>query len=124
GLRVSMPCASFFLALMALPLGIQPPRMQRAWGAGLSAVIGMLVFVIYYGLLSVGITLAEARVVPSTVALWLPNFILVGVSALTIHRIASEQWHSIAAGFESIGDRLTLFFTILFTRLSTRVQRT
>lgn len=98
--RVSMPCASFILALVAMPLGIQPPRMQRTWGAGLSAAVGLLVFVVYYAVLSVGITASESAGLPPILATWMPNILAALVAGFMIQRISSERWHSVAHGVE------------------------
>lgn len=102
GMRFSMPCAALVLSLLALPLGVQPPRAQRTWGIGLSALLGMVVFVLYYGLLSVGSAAAEAGVLPPVVALWLPNVAALGFALTAIQRVASERWQSIAHGIEGI----------------------
>ena len=100
--RFSMPFAAFILALVGMPLGIQPPRSQKTWGIGISAVLGLLVFVIYYGFLSIGITLAEKGSVPPLAALWFPNVIAAAVALFTLQRMGSERWHSIAHGFEPL----------------------
>jgi lipopolysaccharide export system permease protein len=95
-LRISMSVASLFLALIAVPLGISPPRMQRTWGSGLSVLVGIGVFMIYYALLTVGMTLAESRVLPPTLALWLPNIIAALVGYKLITGFAHERWNSLA----------------------------
>jgi len=100
GRRFSMPYASFILALLGMSLGIQPPRSQKAWGAGLSATLGLLVFVLYYGLLSTGITLGENGRLNPHAALWLPNIVATGVAMFVLHRLGTERWHSILHGFE------------------------
>ena len=102
GQRFSLPFASFALALLALPLGIQPPRTQRTWGAGLSASLGMIVFVFYYGLSSIGLVLAQGDVIHPFAALWLPNMCVLGVAVYMIHKTASEKWQSVAQGFEDM----------------------
>jgi len=98
--RFSMPFAAFILAIVGMPLGVQPPRSQKTWGAGISAMLGLLVFVVYYGFLSIGITLAERGTVSPTIALWFPNLAAMALAAFTLQRIGSERWHSIAHGFE------------------------
>lgn len=100
--RFSMPFAAFFLALMAVPLGIQPPRTQRAWGVTLSVSLGLLVFVVYYGLLSVGTALAESGLINASIAVWIPNFAAAAAAYYCIQQVASERWQSIAHGFEEI----------------------
>ena len=96
GSRFSLPFASFILALLALPLGIQPSRAQKTWGVGLSVVTGMIVFVIYYGLFSVGVVLAQSNILPSLLALWLPNIVALGFTIFFTKKLASESWQSVA----------------------------
>jgi len=102
GRRLSMPFAAFILALLAMPLGIQPPRTQKAWGAGLSASFGLVVFVIYYGILSLGIALAENNFVNPYLAVWAPNIVSALIAGYTLSKMSSEEWQSIAHGLESI----------------------
>lgn len=98
--RFSMPYASFILALVALPLGIQQPRSQKTWGAGLSAALGLVVFIIYYGLLSIGVALAESGKIAPVIGLWIPNIVATAIAAVMIWKMGTEQWQSIAQRFE------------------------
>lgn len=102
GRRFSIPVASFLLVLLGMPLGVHPPRTQRTWGIGLSSLLGLGVFVVYYGLLSVGMALAEGSTVSPYIALWFPNLIVLGASIFFIRRVASEKWQSVAEGFSEI----------------------
>ena len=96
GSRYSLPFASLLLAVLALPLGIHPSRAQQTWGVGLSAAIGMGVFVIYYGLFSIGLVLAQTGALPGYIALWLPNISVLAVTIFFIQRVSSERWQSVA----------------------------
>lgn len=98
GRKFSMPFACLVLALAALPLGVQPPRLQKAWGVTLALVIALAMFVVYYGLLSFGIALSQSGKMGVFWALWLPNFIILGVATFFIQRISSEAWGSIIDG--------------------------
>ena len=95
GRRLSMPFAAFVLALVGMSLGIQPPRTQRTFGIGLSAVFGLLVFVIYYGFLSVGIALAERGTVPTTISLWIPNAVVFVIALYSLRKLGKEKWQSV-----------------------------
>lgn len=106
GRRLSMPCAAFLLALLALPLGVQPSRTQRTYGIGLSAMIGLVIFMIYYGVLSIGIAAAEAGNLNPYVALWTPNLILVIFAIWLNSMIGSERWQSVGVLVESIAYRV------------------
>ncbi|MDC0358789.1 LptF/LptG family permease [Oligoflexia bacterium] len=100
--RFSMPFAAFILALVAMPLGIQPPRTQKTWGSGLSAALGMLVFIVYYGLLTVGVTMAENNAINPSLGVWIPNIVATIIAVYTLKKMSSEEWQSIAHGFEKI----------------------
>jgi lipopolysaccharide export LptBFGC system permease protein LptF len=94
--RYSMPFATAILTLLALPLGIHPPRAQRSWGVGLSVVVGIGVFVSYYGLLSLGLTLVESELVSSSVGVWIPNIVTALIALWLVHQVGSERVSSIA----------------------------
>ena len=98
--RTSLPCAAFLLALMGLPLGIQPPRTQRTWGLGFSVVLGLAVFIAYFSLLSTGTALAESGRWSPIIGLWLPNLLTLLAAWLIVGRVGSERWHSIAQACE------------------------
>jgi len=102
GMRFSMPFASFILALIAMPLGVQPPRTQKTWGTGISAVLGMGVFILYYGTLSVGVALAESGGMNSLVALWVPNLLVTVLAVFMLKQVGSEKWQSIIHGIDLI----------------------
>ncbi len=101
GRRFSMPFAAFLLALIAMPLGIQPPRAQRAWGATISISLAVLVFIFYYALMSIGVALSEGGKWSPTFGLWLPNVAVGLVAWYTVRQMSSERWQSIAHGFEN-----------------------
>ncbi len=103
GKRFSMPLACLILALVAMPLGIQPPRAQKAWGAGLSSIIGLLVFITYFGILSIGMAIAEKGSMNPYVALWMPNIIMGAFTAILLEKMNSEKWQSTAHFIESVG---------------------
>jgi LPS export ABC transporter permease LptF len=96
--RWALPFASLVLGLVSLPLGIHPPRSQKTWGAGLSVVIGMFVFVAYYALLTLSLALAESQWVAPMMAVWLPNIITFIIGLYFIHKLTQEKWTSVASG--------------------------
>lgn len=100
--RFSMPFACLILAIIAMPLGIQPPRAQKAWGAGLSSLLGLGVFITYFGIMSVGMALSEKGSLSPFIALWLPNLILGIVAGVLLQKMNSEKWQSTAHFAESI----------------------
>ena len=64
--RFGIPLATFVLAILAVPLSRSQPRQGR-YGR---LAIGLLVFIIYFNLLSAGKAWLEQGVVPPAVGLW------------------------------------------------------
>lgn len=100
--RFSLPCASLLLGLIAMPLGIQPPRMQKTWGASLSLFLGVLTFALYFGLMSIGSALGESGTVHPYVGAWVPNLATAGIGFLFLRKMGTEQWQSIAHAIEVV----------------------
>lgn len=100
--RFSMPFATLVMALIAMPLGIQPPRTQRTWGAGLSFSLGLGVFICYYAMLSIGMAFAENQKLSPPIALWLPNLAVIIFAVYFIRKVSIEKWQSMADGFEKV----------------------
>ncbi|MCI5064150.1 LptF/LptG family permease, partial [bacterium] len=98
--RFSLPAAALLLALIGMPLGIQSPRSQRTWGAGLSALIGLLVFLGYFALFSLAKTLAEEGTIAPFSAAWMPNIIILSIALYLLRKMSTEQWQTISEGIE------------------------
>jgi len=109
--RFSLPFACVVFGLAAVPLGIQPARGVRARGFAVSIV---LIF-FYYILLSAGQALAEQRLVPAAVGLWLPNvaFIILG---LYLFRQAARERGVVPL------ERLDAWITSLRARIVARLR--
>lgn len=108
GQRLSLPYASFIMAFVGMALGIMSPRTQRTWGASFSAVLGIIVFAVYYGLFSVGLALADQGAIKIWIALWSPNILLTFVAAFFVYKLTTEQWQSVSEGiFSFCGSILT-----------------
>ena len=88
------------MALLAIPLGIMPPRTQKTWGASFSLGIGLISFIGYFALLTLGMTIAENGILPAHIAVWLPNMILAFVCWKLLVKTNSEQWQSITDGLD------------------------
>ncbi len=85
--KLAIPFGCVVFGLMAVPLGIQPARGQRAYGFATSLV---LIFA-YYILLTAGQALAEQQALPAVAGLWLPNVVLGTVGVWLFHRAARER---------------------------------
>ena len=107
--RLAYPVAALALGLLAVPLGLAGKRFSRAAGG----VVGLLVTVVYYGLMQLGDGLLQARVVPPLLGVWLPNLVIVAVASVLIWRI--RKW--------AIWSRRTREQTEIETTLSTDTYR-
>ena len=103
GQRFSLPCASVIMTFIGFAIGIMSPRTQRSWGAGFAATLGLVVFMLYYGIFSLGLALADGGKMHVGLALWLPNIVAATIAAVLVRKITSEQWNSVSEGvFNSI----------------------
>ena len=84
--RFTFPCASFVFAILAVPLGIQNRRAGKSGGFALSIVI----ILSYYVMMSVVKTLPEKGILPSSIALWIPNLVFFAVGVYFL-RLASLE---------------------------------
>jgi lipopolysaccharide export LptBFGC system permease protein LptF len=98
GQRLSLPCASVIMAFIGFAIGIMSPRTQRTWGAGFAATLGLIVFMLYYGIFSLGLALADGGKIHVGVALWMPNIVAAIIAVILVRKITSEQWHSVSEG--------------------------
>jgi lipopolysaccharide export system permease protein len=89
--RSAMPFAAIVLSLIAFPLGIYSPRLQRGFGVSLSALGALFIFLIYYGLFSLGLTLADKQIVSPYVALWIPNILCFVLALYFLWRREEEK---------------------------------
>ena len=98
------------MTFIGFAIGIMSPRTQRAWGAGFSITLGLGVFIVYYGIFSIGLALADGGKIHVGLALWLPNIITTLVAFFLTHKIVTEQWQSVADGiFSFLSEKLSSF---------------
>ncbi len=110
GQRFSLPCASIIMTFIGFAIGIMSPRTQRSWGAGFAATLGLIVFMLYYGIFSMGLALADSGKMHVGLALWLPNIVAASISAVLVWKITSERWNSVSEGvFNSISHLVAWF---------------
>lgn len=81
--RFAYPVAALALGLLTVPLALAGTRFSRAAGG----VTGLLVTVVYYGLMQLGNGLAQGRVVSPALGVWLPNSITTVVAMLLLWRV-------------------------------------
>ncbi|MCP3951150.1 MAG: LPS export ABC transporter permease LptF [Desulfobacterales bacterium] len=100
--KFSLPFSCLFLALLAVPLGIQSRQAKRSFGVGL----GLIFFLLYYLMLSAGWVFGETGVYPPLIGMWVPNLVMGGIGLFLLVRNARERpvrvefLHSVAKGFK------------------------
>lgn len=84
--KFSIPFACFALGLLAMPLGLQSHTEKRSFGV----VIGLVLFLFYYILISVGRSFGESGAYPPIVGMWMPNIVM-GAIGLTLFMISAKD---------------------------------
>lgn len=109
-IRYSMPFAAIVLSVIGYALGIIPPRTQRTWGIGASIGLSLLVFVLYYGTLTIGMSaFAERGSTMATIGVWLPNIIFAFIGWYILKNLSEEKWSSILDAPASLKGSLQKF---------------
>lgn len=85
--RYVLPVGCFILCLIGLPLGLQAAPGKRAMGLP----VGLMLFIGYYALFTVGKFLSEDSSLPVYASMWLPNFVFVFIALLFLYKAANEQ---------------------------------
>ena len=80
--RIGIPLSTFVLAIMAVPLSRSQPRQGR-YGR---IVVGLLIFIIYFNLLSAGKAWVEQATVPANVGLWWVHAVMLLVALAMLAR--------------------------------------
>lgn len=84
--RMSLPWACLVLGLFAIPLSTAFQGLSRQWGL----ILALGFFMLYYTLLSIGLTMGEAGTMAPAIGLWLPNVFFL-VAALIGMRLAVSE---------------------------------
>jgi lipopolysaccharide export LptBFGC system permease protein LptF len=71
--RIAIPLATFFIGILAIPLGIKLERGEKSISLGIS----LSIIVIYYMLLSAGQFLGKEGIMPPLLAMWFPNILII-----------------------------------------------
>lgn len=86
--RFSFPFAPLVFSLLGTSLVMVPTRSRASRSWGLALCLSWLL--VYYALLSLGKALGEREIIPTALALWLPN-IVVGLIATHLFRKALQE---------------------------------
>ena len=92
----TFPVGCLVMALIGLPLGIHS-RSGRSWGTAMA----MLVFMVYYILLSAAWSFGTIGVYPPVVGMWAPNILFLIIGILFFRRELKETPY---AWLENLGD--------------------
>jgi lipopolysaccharide export system permease protein len=84
--KFALPIACFALGLVSIPLGMQAKRGKRSMGT----VLGIILFLAYYIMLSVGWSLGESGTLPPVVGMWAPNFVMGGIGIFLYVRMIKK----------------------------------
>jgi lipopolysaccharide export system permease protein len=85
--KFSIPVACFALGLLAVPLGIQSKSAKRSLGL----VMGLISFLFYYVLLSIGLVFGETGAYPPAFGMWFPNIAMGGLGGYLLIKTANER---------------------------------
>lgn len=85
--KFSISIACFTLGILAVSLGIQSRSSKKSYGL----VLGLVFFLIYYLLLSVGLVFGETGAYPPAIGMWIPNYIMGGLGIYLLFRTANER---------------------------------
>jgi len=84
--KISMPFACIIFMLIGTPIGV----MSKKGGIAQGAVTSILFFLIYYVFLIGGEELADMAIISPFIAMWAPNFLLLGVGIYLIYTATYE----------------------------------
>jgi lipopolysaccharide export system permease protein len=90
--KFAVPFACLALGLLALPLGMVSKRAKRSSGM----VMGIILFLVYFILLSVGWSFGESGSIHPVVGMWAPNIVLGGLGAFLYWRTIRDRPLSLA----------------------------
>jgi len=85
--KFSLPFSCLFLALLAVPLGVQSRQAKRSFGVGL----GLIYFLFYYLMLSAGWVFGETGAYPPLIGMWVPNLVMGVIGLFLLIRNARER---------------------------------
>ena len=86
-MKFSIPAACLVLGLLAIPLGLELRSNRKSAGLGM----GLMVFIMYYVLLSAGRSLGEVGMVAPAWGVWFPNAIFGVAGVVMLVRCAREK---------------------------------
>lgn len=99
--RWSLPVACMVLGIFAMPLACAFEGVKRQLGI----VLALLLFLLYYGIFSVGLATGESGVVSPALGMWAGNVIFALAAAVGLHLTYNERAPSAAIFMYNISKR-------------------
>ncbi len=84
--RLVLPVSCFILTILGFPLGFLSGPRHRTIGISL----GLAIFILFYIMLTAAKTLGESLILPSALAMWLPNLVFLVLTVFFIRKVAAE----------------------------------
>ncbi|CAK7014699.1 MAG: hypothetical protein DELT_02207 [Desulfovibrio sp.] len=106
--RLALPVACVILGIFAMPLACMFEGVRRQMGV----ILSLVMFLVYYSLLSLGLSVAESGKISPVVGLWAPNIFFAFAGALGLFLTVREN----VPTFQSI------FMRIPFLRNHTAIK--
>ena len=85
--RLALPLACLILGLFSVPVACVFHAFKQQQGI----VLAMVVFLVYYSLLSVAESLGESQLVPPYIGVWLPDLLFLGVGLAFLRQAVRER---------------------------------
>ena len=85
--RLTMPVGCIVLGMFAIPIAYVFRGLRQQYGL----LLAMGLFMVYYTMFSVGVSLSESGQVTPWVSLWAPNVLFVFVAAIGVHYANRER---------------------------------
>lgn len=85
--KLVLPAAALLLPFVGVPLGAVGRRGVKSRGLLLSTIVVL----VYYLMLTLAVTVAREQMLPTAVAMWLPDVFLAGLTIVLFQRASSER---------------------------------
>ena len=102
--RIALPLGCFMLGLVAPPLG----ALFRQKGRMTGVTLGIGIFLAYYVVLSAGTGMSKNGILPPSLAVWMPNLLVLCVASYLWRKLQHESPFPLAAWASSTWNRLSL----------------
>lgn len=102
--RWSLPVACLVLGVFALPLACAFEGVKRQLGV----VLALLMFLLYYSVYSLGMTMGDSGALPPAIGLWIANALFALAAIVGLHLTYKERVPSVTLFTQHLKDRILL----------------